>query len=286
LILTASAMARGYSQTAADDAKQHLLTQLTGNLSSDRLLQVQEVMRATYSALPKDANGHLGQQSIRYLLHRFFMEKHGWHIKGLEPSGTAPGLYAETNWIPSYLQGVLEEHAGKNGISLSEVAALAVCLEDLIGLNATNRFNAINHILDMPRNASVDEFKDALGIFMMAFREFDVLETPSKSELQYLLSFFETHYSFWTETANFIDDKFQKGVQLTDQGKVDVEKSAAIVQSLESQFYELNDRQCRDLKKLFVSREEVPGRMRLTTFYNMTNFTDWAFDETPAYLAT
>jgi len=285
--ITTTRQATAWPQALADDAKQHLLALLASNTSHesyDKLQQHRNLMQSTYSALPKHSNGNLGHQSIRYLLHRFFIEQHGWYIKGLEPSTEAPAPQMSSYWLPSYLQGVLQQHVGENGVDLHAVAALAVSLEYIIGREATSRFNTIRKTFDMPRNATVEQFIEALSAFMMVFHEDVSLLAVSKPELQQKITFFRAHYEYWKQASDFINDEFQKGAQLTDQGSVDVERSAQIVQTLNSQFYRLNDRQCRDLKKLLISSEEVPGRIKLTSFYNMTHFTDWDFDETPAYL--
>ena len=49
--------------------------------------------------------------------------------------------------------------------------------------------------------------------------------------------------------------------------------------------------ECRDVRGFaplasmeWPGRGHKPGRMRLTSFYNLSGYTDWEFGETPAYL--
>jgi len=186
--------------------------------------------------------------------------------------------------MPSYLQGVLEQHVGANGVDLHAIAALALSLEGFIGREATTRFDRIKERLDISQYATEEEFKEALSAFLMVFHDDSTMLDESKPEFRNSLSNFKKVYAYWNDSVGFIDASFHKGAQWTDQGLVDVEKSGQIIQTMGTQFHELNDMQCRELKKLLISREEVPGRMRLTTFYNLSEFTDWYFVETPGYL--
>merc|ERR1719401_965728 len=53
----------------------------------NRPAEIEGLLRPTFDALPKNAEGKLNHQAVRYLLHRYFVNQHGWYIKGLEPSG-------------------------------------------------------------------------------------------------------------------------------------------------------------------------------------------------------
>jgi len=275
---------RAVDQTYTTDAKEHLLSVLSGNTSRDALERLENLMRSTFSALPKDSSGHIGHQATRYLLHRFFIEQHGWFIKGLEASEVAPAPNTSSYWVPSYLQGLLEQHVGDNGVDLHAVAALALSVQDFIGRETTTRFQRIRAQLNTPQFATTEEFKEALSAFMMVFRDDGSLLDETQEEFANNVGNFKENYAYWDQAVRFIDDHFQKGVQWNDQGLVDVEKSTQIVQGMGSKFYEMNDRQCQDLKKLLTQYEDVPGRMRLTTFYNISGYTDWEFGETPDYL--
>lgn len=51
-----------------------------------RISSLEEVLRPAFQALPKNS-GLLTQHAVRYVLHRFFLQNHGWLMKGLEPEG-------------------------------------------------------------------------------------------------------------------------------------------------------------------------------------------------------
>merc|ERR1719230_1268960 len=99
-----------------------------------------------YAALPKNEHNKLGHTTVRYALHRLFIQRHGWSIKGLEPAGgswnssSAAGILADR--VPAYIQGLFEDRLGNRGLDLPELATLASALETLIHNEAKKRLDA------------------------------------------------------------------------------------------------------------------------------------------------
>ena len=96
-----------------------------------------------YASLPKEKSGYLGHQAVRYALHRLLLEHHGWFIVGLEPAEEALPPYLHGEWVPQYLQGLLEQRLGDRGIDLHEIAALAAALEDLVQAESSKRMDLV-----------------------------------------------------------------------------------------------------------------------------------------------
>ena len=60
---------------------------LVENAADDqRIHSLEQVLRPAFQALPK-SSGRLTQHAVRYVLHRYFLQSHGWLVKGLEPEG-------------------------------------------------------------------------------------------------------------------------------------------------------------------------------------------------------
>merc|ERR1719230_970701 len=99
-----------------------------------------------YAALPKNEHNKLGHTTVRYALHRLFMQRHGWSVKGLEPAGgswnssSPAGILIDR--VPAYIQGLFEERLDGHGLNLHEVAVLASALEHLIHDEAKGRLAA------------------------------------------------------------------------------------------------------------------------------------------------
>merc|ERR1719211_645260 len=102
-----------------------------------RLERLQSQLEPLYSAMPKSANGGLEHGTARYVLQRFFAQEHGWHVRGLEVTGSEKWSDAESSTsmledhIPSYVLQLFEQnHGGRTG--LRELAVLAATLEDVV----------------------------------------------------------------------------------------------------------------------------------------------------------
>jgi len=192
-------------QTYTTDAKEHLLSILSGNISRGSLERLENLMRSTFSALPKDSSGHIGHQATRYLLHRFFIEQHGWFINGLEASEVAPAPNTSSYWVPSYLQGLLEQQVGDNGVDLHAVAALALSVQDFIGRETSSRFERIRAQLNTPQYATTEEFKEALSAFMMVFHDDGSYLDERQDEFTRLLGLFKTTHTGMTLFASWMN---------------------------------------------------------------------------------
>jgi len=108
-----------------------LLAEIEGALGSEhgrttesRLERLEELLRPTFAALPKNEHGKLGHTSTRYVLHRLFVEKHGWSVNGLEPNGQAwntssPAKMLEGR-VPEYVQGLFEQRLAGQGVGLHD----------------------------------------------------------------------------------------------------------------------------------------------------------------------
>jgi len=94
--------------------------------------QFEDKLRSLYTALPKNAYGNLGHETVRYALNRYFMGQYGWQLSGLEaerPSG----------WVPAHVQQILEGQSGQRGIDLRSLAMMAATIEDLTEKNSVER---------------------------------------------------------------------------------------------------------------------------------------------------
>ena len=111
--------------------------------ASSRVKQLEESLGPMYAALPKNPQGYLGHATVRYALHRLFVQRHGWVIKGLDAAGghrnstSGAGLLKEQ--VPAYIQDLFEKRLGGRGFGLHETAVLAATIEHLVHNEAIKR---------------------------------------------------------------------------------------------------------------------------------------------------
>merc|ERR1719326_1590416 len=130
-----------------EDVQTSLLAEVEGTFgegaASSRVKQLETILGPIYAALPKNERGYLGHATVRYALHRLFVQRHGWFIKGLDAAGghrnstAGAGLLKEQ--VPAYVQDLFEKRLGGRGFGLHELGVLAATIEHLVHTEAMKR---------------------------------------------------------------------------------------------------------------------------------------------------
>ena len=128
-----------------------------------------------FNALPTNEFGNLGHSTVRYALHRLFVERHGWYIKGLNPMGGHWNSSSPTGIIkdrvPSYIQGLFEQHLGGHGFGLRELTVFAATIEHLVRDEALTRLMFAYEAKGLPLDDHITdaEADDVLDSYMAMF---------------------------------------------------------------------------------------------------------------------
>merc|ERR1719356_815452 len=103
-----------------EEVQTSLLAEVEGTFGSgsatSRLKQMEVALTPMFAALPKNEHGHLERATVRYALHRLFVQRHGWFIKGLHEAGghrnstSTAGMLKEQ--VPAYVQELFEQRLG------------------------------------------------------------------------------------------------------------------------------------------------------------------------------
>merc|ERR1719440_2099244 len=135
------------------DAERMLLAELEQALgkhhrhaTEKRLSRLEQMLRPMFAAMSKNSNGKLGSAAAGYVLHRVFVQRHGWFIRALEPTGNALAAWNSSKPIsileervPIHVQNLFEKRLGEHGLGLKELAILASSLEHLVHVEALER---------------------------------------------------------------------------------------------------------------------------------------------------
>mmetsp|Transcript_31962 Transcript_31962/g.74867 ORF Transcript_31962/g.74867 Transcript_31962/m.74867 type:complete len:675 (+) Transcript_31962:80-2104(+) len=298
------------SRVTLQEVQADLLNELDtggGQAHQDRLFALEAALGSTFKALPKTADGSLNHAVVRFVLHRFFMQRHGWFIKGLEPNGPVwnPSM-PETakEWVPAYLQDYLES-SGSEGIDLRKLAVLAATLEDLIRMEAHNRLEAVYSALDLPvdRALTMDQMREIIGMYMVVYLVGGNVSASSHNEAVAKLHRFQQKYTGYADVAAWSEGVWQELVPgspwLLTQPKeaeesdmdadgafqVSHDSATKFVEVMGERFGTFNDLECRSLKETLTGMEgPKPGRVRLKDFYSMALYSHWKFNEKVEYL--
>jgi hypothetical protein len=117
---------------------QHALSSALGEghgVEQGHLDAVRKKLSHTWESLPKNALGFVTRRSMRYAVHRYFLQTYHISIIGLETAneeGTNSEAALLTNFVPNYVRNVLEGKGATSGFSLADAVTLIAVLRQLI----------------------------------------------------------------------------------------------------------------------------------------------------------
>lgn len=289
----------GAGQVNAEYVRQSLVAELAaapGGKGGAHLSRVQAALRPTFTALPKNEHGGLEHTVVRYALHRYFIQRHGWYVKGLEPGGRAWNDTSQVELVkdrvPSYIQGVIEERLGGRGVGLRELAVLVATLEDLVESEAVERlgmaYSAMDVLTSSPLYSNEADF--VLYAYMLLYINPPIFN--STEQVAHALDNADAVYPGWSATQMWARD-VRKGVVHIERGRLNPFVDGAtnfpgmvrIVEEIGERYGRYQDLECRTLKEELLELEDRgTGRVRLSTFYRSTLGGKWQFSENVEYL--
>merc|ERR1719424_1579695 len=238
-------------------------------------------------------HGNVEGHQVQYAIHRFFVQRHGWHIDGLDrignTSGSSASIEVMRERVSSFLMEVFEEALGTTGLNLHELSIFAATLEHLIHDEVTNRLKDVYQALQQPTDGRMSEADAnvAVDAFLMSLvLGQQRLKAPGslKAKFERLAKV----YPSWSNTQLFLRE-VQKEVTFSEEGADAIELSFAqvedVVEQVSRRFGSFQDNECRHLKDTLLEAEEgTTGRVTLSDFYKKGLEANVLFKETVDYL--
>merc|ERR1719242_2453234 len=276
----------------------HILVQLEQAMGSEhrvatesRMKSITEALSPIFVALPKNNTGKVGPSSARYALHRLFIQRHGWQVKGLAANGDTwdavhPSM-AFADKVSSGVKALFDDRLGSSGLTLHELAVFAATLEHLIHSEAMTRLQHAYKLLgDEPMQALPKEQADNLIQTYMAIYVTGLNATSdSENIMRRYVDNIRRVYPGWNLTLRFLHDLQMEVVG--DRPVYEFSDITDVVEEAGERFGRFQNQECLDLKKILVKLEEFDGsgRVRLADFYNSAlNGGQWQFSESMEYL--
>jgi len=257
-----------------------------------RIGQLESLIRPLFLAMPKNGRGRLNHATLRYVLHRLFMEKHGWFVKGLEPAGETFNTSSPTHILrdrgADHIQGLFEERLGAHGFGIHEIAVLAATLENLAHEEAVDRLKGayMGAELEIGGRASDAEMEVVMDSYMAIYilGKNHSLMTPA--EIEFTRKNVHNAYPTWPETQKFV-----RGVRRDVLGQAEgsasfsFDETVRVLEEVGDRYGRWQDSECRDLKNSLVKMEDQgTGRVLLKDFYASALGGQWQFSESASYL--
>jgi len=280
-----------------EDVEQMLLSEFYKMSNSAKL--VEDELRPMFRALPKNKDGNLEQSVVRYALHRYFVQKHGWYMKGLDPAGGAWSSPMETNIMkdraPAYIHNFFEKRSTAHGLNLHELAVSASVLSDLVHKESSGGLHKVYTSLQLPTVGAVGQywFDQALKAYLVSyFFGGNDLNFTGIDYYNFLEKELLEIYPDWPSTYMWVND-FTLAHKVMAQPRTNpfvlqqptFDKSVELIQELWHKFGAFQDLECKALKGRLVDMEyQGTGRVRLSQFYAGGVNGDWTLSESVDYL--
>lgn len=270
-----------------------------------RLFSVEDLLRPTYMALPKDSIGGLDHKAARYALYRYFLVHHGWHIKGLtmdsqEMTSSVSTIMSKAS-MPAFIMELLEQHVGHR-VALEELAVLAATIEDLVHSDAVDLVQMAYKTHDLSTEEPLTEGEADLVI--RTFALFFLLPTTQmfSDNATKIIALANGQarkaYPGWKDAMLWLEDvklnfEFEDRVALRPfasvrGGNLPFSSIARWATALSSGFGRFGDVECKEMKNKLLDlddEEKDDGRVRLDKFYGpFLSGGSFHFSESPEYL--
>merc|ERR1719162_927623 len=230
--------------------------------SDERLTKLVEGLLPVFQALPKNEYGKLGHASVRYLLHRFFVEKHGWFVEGLFTEGAAWNTSSPTDAlqsiVPMIVQGFFEKRLGGRGFGLHEMAVLVSFVEDSIHAEAMGNLRKTYEVLGLQMDASLSQREATYvqHVYMTSLVLNLNLTETSKESLLEMRANIVSYYPTWPNAAKWMRTIRQEITQGDENFTFTPDDVGTMVRQTVDTWGLFHGSQCANLKKTLLTMEE------------------------------
>jgi len=287
-----------HERVSEEDIQTSLLEEVEGTLgtgsAASRLRLLEATLKPMFDSLPKNEHGNLGHAVVRYALHRLFVSRHGWYIKGLgrheETNITSPaGVLKE--YVPTYIQNAFEQRLGDKGLCLHDLAVMASTLEHLISKEAVTKLGQVYKIFKTFPTKKVSEkvADEMLDTYMMAHILGEDLTNMTLFDARSLNADMPQLFLGWRDTQAFVR-RIRSSITHLSKARSqlvthDFSSLAKVVKAVGEEFGSFQATECRQLKNALTKLEYAgSGRVKLSDFYRPSLDGSWQFQESVPYL--
>lgn len=279
-------------QAVLDEAQieKTLLEEIQNSIASvgqrGRLARLEGALKPLFDTLPKNEHGNLGHSPVRYALHRIFVQRHGWYIKGLEPDGdswntsSVSGVLKDK--VSSYVEELFEQRLGGRGFNLHDTAVLAATLEHIIHdenkkrlhmAYKTKNFDETSVLSRAQADSILDQY---MKLHLLSA---DLANTVPSSDMKNI-------FPGWAETQQFMHEIRAEAEHAHPTAQFSFDAMSNIVEEVGERFGHFQDAECGLMKnKLIALGDDGIGRISLSNFYKASlDGNTFEFQENKEYL--
>jgi len=298
--LTAVASAKSFldARVGTSSVERALLSELSGMADAVQLAQIEEELGPMYASLPKNKHDRLDPVPVRYALHRYFMQKHGWYVNGLgAPNGTSDASTSTSimkDRAPLFIQNMFEQRLQGQGLNQHDLAVFAATLTDLIHNEVSGNLEQVYAALEFPTVGPVTEpeFDMATKAYLLAYLSGGREVIATMEELPAVERAWDEDYPAWNDTLMWASD-LKHTSDLSNKFRLSpfvkrtrtFEQQISFLQEFGHKLGNYQNLECHKLKdQLAELEDDGTGRVPLSRFYRGGLDGDWTFTESVEYL--
>jgi len=268
-----------------------LLGELEGLLGGEhksftgrRLAKIENALQPVFIALPKNEHGKLGHAAASYALHRLFVQRHGWSVKGLQSesksvaawNASSPTALFQTGKVSDGVTGAFEERVAETGLGLHELAVLAATLEHLVHNEAMARLRLAYGAQGVTAEdvVGMTEAEEIMDSYMVVYILGFMLKNASAAtpaDVKNLRRVVGDVYPTWNATQEFMREVKESVAPKRDY--LYFSDVATVIEEAGERYGTWQDKECRQMKDELVAVEDAgaggAGRVRLSDFYGL-----------------
>jgi len=273
-----------------------------GHADQSQIDKIKAVVEPMWHTMPK-TNDRIDRRSLRYVVHRYFMQTSSLIVRGFEPTRSVN----ESHWgaadilsqmVPGYVESVLESHHKKEkGFSMQDVVDMVITLDQLIFDTESSLLEDVykNQRKTFDRTLSHQGAKQVLEEYLIKWMvdadpEDHALLLANRTLTEEILPHYPDLMAFGEGSIKAVEYKRQQNIPNgrgndAFAGRYSFEDVHEVVGGITKSFQSYWQSECDTMKNTLVSMDKyATGRVPLSRFYGTALDTDWRFGESEAYL--
>jgi len=252
-----------------------------------RVAQFEDAMRPIFRALPLEGE-RLPASGARYLLHRVFVERHGWFVEGLASPGNDSSLASVfAAHSGDEVEDVFARRFGERGLSLHEAAVFAATLESLVHEEALERLQASYRLLglDAQEGAREQDVERAIDAYMLML-VLGLNHTSTEPELVFRAwGNIDQIYPAWGATQKWVREVRKEVTSADPMARTTFAMTTQVLEEVADRYGRWQDSECLALKEDLMKYERGDtGRVLLKDFYGAALNGSFQYTESKEYL--
>jgi len=257
-----------------------------------RVALFEDAMRPIFQSMPRSSEDRLPASGVRYLLHRVFVERHGWFVEGLTNVGESWNSSSPAAFFAEHVgdeaHGIFERRLGDRGLGLHETAVFAATLEGLVHEETLERLHSTHRVLGLAANEDSATEHDAeriidtyMQLFVLGLDHASVSAGVVVAASQRM----DAIYPNWHQVQKWVREVRKEVVSASSESRTAFSTTVQVLEEVAERYGRWQDSECIALKDDLVKIEkDGTGRVLLEDFYAAALNGSYQFTEKREYL--